>query len=60
MGKSDKWPTHSDGRNKKIGEMTPEESRAVFKAAGGRLQKEFEQPLVQEKLAHILSGQELN
>nr|WP_280971514.1 hypothetical protein [Cupriavidus gilardii]WDE72654.1 hypothetical protein [Cupriavidus gilardii] len=27
------WPTHPDGRPKKIGEMTPEQRREQFKAA---------------------------
>lgn len=27
------WPKHEDGTNKRVGEMTPDEMRAVFKAA---------------------------
>lgn len=50
------WPKHKDGRNKKIGEMTPEERRAVFKDAVLRVQKEFDDPRTQEKLKHVLDG----
>ncbi len=38
------WPTHADGRNKKIGEMTPAERQAVTAAAAGRLQAEADDP----------------
>jgi hypothetical protein len=41
---SDNWPKHADGSNKSIGQMTPEERRAVFSAAGKRLQAEMEDP----------------
>ena len=30
------WPTHADGTNKAIGEMTPEEKRGVFLSAASR------------------------
>jgi predicted Fe-S protein YdhL (DUF1289 family) len=30
------WPTHPDGRNKTVVEMTQDERRAVFKAASDR------------------------
>lgn len=52
------WPTHADGTNKKMGEMTREEQREQFRAAGRRLQDEFENPLVQQKLSALLSGVE--
>jgi hypothetical protein len=29
----DNWPKHADGTNKTIGEMTPEESRPILRAA---------------------------
>lgn len=29
----DAWPKHADGTNKTIGEMTPEESRPLLRAA---------------------------
>jgi hypothetical protein len=51
------WPKHPDGRNKTMGEMTPEESRAVIAASCARLKAEFEHPVMQEKLAAVLSGQ---
>lgn len=38
------WPKHTDGRNKKIGEMTAEERHAVTKGAAQRLQAEFDDP----------------
>jgi hypothetical protein len=44
------WPKHTDGRNKKIDEMTREESRAVTKDACERLQVWFDRPEV--KAAH--------
>ena len=36
------WPKHADGRNKKIGEMTPDERRQVANDAGRKLQAEFD------------------
>jgi hypothetical protein len=30
------WPTHADGTNKTVGEMTPEERRDVFLSAAKR------------------------
>jgi hypothetical protein len=30
------WPTHADGTNKTVGEMTPEEKRVVFLSAAER------------------------
>ena len=49
------WPTHEDGTNKRVGEMTPEEKRAVFKAAVERVQAGFERPDVQERFARALT-----
>ena len=54
------WPKHPDGRTKKMGEMTPEEARAVIQASCQRLKVEFDHPLVQQKFASILSGQNVN
>lgn len=31
------WPTHADGTNKSIGEMTAEERAAVIKASTDRI-----------------------
>jgi hypothetical protein len=49
------WPRHPDGRPKKVGEMTREESRAVAEAACARLKAEFEQPHVQRAFAEMLA-----
>lgn len=38
------WPTHADGRNKKIGEMTREERDAVIASTATRLQAEADDP----------------
>ena len=38
------WPKHPDGRNKKMGEMTPDERREQFRASLARLKAEFEDP----------------
>ena len=46
-----KWPTHPNGENKKMGEMTPEERRACVKASVSRLKAEFENPKNQEALS---------
>lgn len=54
---SSAWPKHEDGTNKRVGDMTPEEQRAVFKAAAERVQAEFARPEVQDKLAAVLNGE---
>jgi hypothetical protein len=56
MTEQSEWPKHPDGSNKRVGDMTPEERRAVFKAAGIRLKAELERPEVQERVAHVLNG----
>ena len=33
---STEWPKHEDGTNKTVGEMTPDEKRAVFLLAAER------------------------
>ncbi len=50
------WPKHPDGTPKKMGEMTREEQREQFEAAGARLQREFQQPAVKAALAKILKS----
>lgn len=50
------WPKHSDGRNMKLGEMTPEQRREQTRLACKRLEQEFANPLVQEKIAAVLNG----
>lgn len=51
-----KWPTHPDGRPKKMGEMTRAEQVAQLRDACRRLQAEFDHPDVKEKIRHILNG----
>lgn len=48
------WPKHPDGRNMKLGEMTPEQRRLVWTEAGKRLEAEFAQPHVKAQLSRIL------
>ena len=50
------WPKHPDGRPMKMGEMTREQAREQTKLACKRLEAEFANPLVQEKIAAILDG----
>jgi len=52
------WPTHPDGRNKKIGEMTNAERDAVTRAAAARLQAEADDPTstFHRACAAILTG----
>ena len=38
------WPKHSDGRNKKMGEMTREESKLALAGPLAQLKKELESP----------------
>jgi hypothetical protein len=40
----DTWPKHPDGRNKKMGEMTQDERRTQWKAAGARVMGHFQRP----------------
>lgn len=35
------WPTHPDGTNKTVGEMTKEERREVMRAAAERMAAKF-------------------
>lgn len=37
------WPTHPDGTNKTVGEMTPEERRDVFLSAAARFAERGDQ-----------------
>jgi hypothetical protein len=50
------WLKHPDGSLKKMGEMSRDEQREQMRAACGRLQREFDDPAIQEKIAHILDG----
>ena len=36
------WPTHPDGSNKRMGEMTADEQRVQWKAAALRFKREIE------------------
>lgn len=38
---TDNWPKHPDGRNKKIGEMTPDEAERVTREAVEKIAREF-------------------
>ena len=57
---TDTWPRHPNGRNKKMGEMTREEQDRETRKALGRLQQEFDDPLVKEKIIAVLNGQPVN
>ncbi len=50
------WPKHPDGSNKKMGEMTQDERSAQWKAAGARLQAEFDRPEVRAGIAAVLDS----
>lgn len=50
------WPKHPDGRPKKLGEMTRTEQDAQIKDSCTRLQREFNDPMVKEKIAAVLNG----
>lgn len=54
------WPIKDDGRPYKMGELSRDEQRRQFKAAGAKLQAEFEHPAVKEKLAAVLDGRAVN
>lgn len=49
------WPTHEDGRRKKIGEMTQDERRAVTVAAASVVKAQIEHPVFQAELQRILA-----
>jgi len=52
------WPTREDGSNKTVGEMTPDEMRAVMKAASERTKRHFERPEMQDGIrAFLLPGE---
>lgn len=50
------WPKHEDGRLKKIGEMTQDEARGVFKASAQRIKAEIEHPAMQRLFGEIHRG----
>ncbi len=51
------WPKRPDGKSKRVGEMTAEERREIFRGAAARIKAEFADPLVQEKIAAVLRGE---
>lgn len=57
---ADGWPIKPDGKRYKMGELSRDEQRRQFKAAGAKLQAEFEHPVVKEKFAAILNGRAVN
>lgn len=50
------WPTRPDGSNMTVGEMTPEQRRAVFAAAVQRTKAHFERPEVRAGIAAVLAS----
>lgn len=50
------WPTHQDGRPKKMGEMTPEERKAQFRDAVATVKSRIETPAMQQALREFLDG----
>lgn len=53
---SDNWPLHPDGRKKQFGELTSGERTDVMAESIRRLQADFDDPVYQEKILHVLSG----
>lgn len=50
------WPTHADGTNKRVGDMTIEDRRQVFAGASYRTKVYFERPAVKEALSKIIDA----
>lgn len=50
------WPTHPDGRPKKMGEMTPEERKAQFKDAAHRAKVTVETPAMRQAFQEYVDG----
>ena len=48
------WPTHPDGTPMMLGEMSPEQRRAMIKLAAQKAGIFFERPDVQEQVAAIM------
>ncbi len=51
------WPKHPDGRNMRMGEMTPEMRRIQWQQAGQRVMARMRQPAMQQAIAKVLSGE---
>jgi hypothetical protein len=51
-----KWPTHENGRPKKMGELTPEEKSAQITSAASTVRAEFEHPAMQQAVSEFLDG----
>ena len=49
------WPTHADGRPKKMGEMTNDERTACWKQAAQKVQAEFDNPEIKAQLARVIN-----
>ena len=60
MQSSVPWPTHADGRPKKIGEMSPVELDDLCKGAAGRLQGYLNQPHIQKALSAVMKRARAN
>lgn len=54
------WPIREDGRTYKLGELSREEQQRQWKAAGRRVQAEFDHPEVKAKLSAVLAGQRVD
>lgn len=50
------WPMHTDGRPKKMGEMTLDERRAQIGSASATIRGELSQPAVQQAMREFLDG----
>jgi hypothetical protein len=50
------WPMHPDGRQKKMGEMTPEERKAQFKDAVQRVKTTMETPAMRQAIQEYVDG----
>ena len=50
------WPTHADGRPKKLGEMTSDERRAQFASATARIGAELAKPGAQQAMREYIDG----
>lgn len=55
MMSTDNWPKHPDGRPMKMGEMTTEQRRKLWREAAAKVKADFEQPEMQAQLARVMN-----
>jgi hypothetical protein len=55
MNTTDTWPKRPDGSNMSVGEMTPEQRRAVFGEAVRQTKRYFERPDVRAGIAAAMT-----